>query len=157
MTDRIRLGTVLAPSGVLVVIDPGCAALWAHTEQDFDRDEGWSFDEEAPERAKSTVDIRISGPDAAEAGRRFNRQWHHLWLFDIPKAEAAALELSFQDVVAAHGLDAELEICGRRIPHRERVDYAVEQGGGSRRNSCARGHERGVRWRSHKPRTRRVC
>jgi hypothetical protein len=39
-TDRIRLGTILAPSGVLVVIDPGYASLWTHAEKDFARGGG---------------------------------------------------------------------------------------------------------------------
>ena len=131
MTERIRLGTVIAPSGVLVVIDPGYAALWAHTEKDFDRDEGWSFEEKTMETARTGVDIRITGQDAAEAGRRFNRQWHCLWLYDIPEAGMDTLERSFRDVIDAHNLDAVLEINSRRIPHRERVDYAVAQGGGA--------------------------
>lgn len=131
MTERVRLGTVIAPSGVLVVVDPGYAALWTHTEQDFDRGEGWSFEEEAIETSGTSVDVRIAGPDAAEAGRRFNRQWHNLWLYDIPKAEFDALQRSFDDVLKAHDLDASLEICPRRIPHRERTDYAIDAGGGA--------------------------
>lgn len=129
-TDRIRLGTILAPSGVLVVIDPGYASLWTHAEEDFARDEGWPFDENTLSVAKTAMDITITGHDAAEAGRRFNRQWHNLWLYDIPEEDLPSIELSFHDLADAHGLQAGLEVSARRIPHRERVDYALAQGGG---------------------------
>jgi hypothetical protein len=37
MTNRIRLGTVIAPSGVLVVTDAHCAALWTQAGEDYGR------------------------------------------------------------------------------------------------------------------------
>lgn len=129
--SRVQLGTVRAPSGILVVIDAGYAGLWCHRESDFAGDRGGALDAKTREIAGTAVDLRIVGPDAAEAGRRFDRQWHPLRLYDIPRGGVAETERLFRESIARYGLDAALIVCDRRIPHRERVTLAVEHGRGA--------------------------
>lgn len=131
MSSRVRLGTVRAPSGILVVLDAGYAGLWCDAAEDFDNDRGWPLGEADRQRVKASVDLRITGPDAAEAGRRFDRQWHPLWLYDIPKHAIAEIEQLFREAIAPYGLDATLSVEPRRIAHRERVSLALDQGGGA--------------------------
>lgn len=128
---RIQLGTVRAPSGILVVIDAGYAGLWCHRETDFEDDSAWLLGEKDREIARTSVDLHVVGTDAAEAGRRFDRQWHPLWLYDIPRDAVAQMEQLFRDSIAALGLDAAITVSERRIPHRERVTLALGHGGGA--------------------------
>jgi hypothetical protein len=131
MSSRVRLGTVRAPSGIVVVLDAGYAGLWCDAAEDFDDDSGWPLSEKDRQLVKDSVDLRIIGPDAAEAGRRFGRQWHPLWLYDIPKDAIAEIEQLFCESIDRYGLDATLSVEHRRIAHRERVSLALEQGGGA--------------------------
>ena len=85
MCNRVRLGTVRAPSGILVVIDAGYAGLWCRTTKDFDDDSDWPVSDKDCRAIKNSVDIRVIGANAAEAGKTFDRQWHPLWLYDIPR------------------------------------------------------------------------
>ena len=54
------LGVVTVPSGTLLLVDAGLLGIWEGTRADI----------------PDTVDFRIDGPDAEEAGRRFDRAWH---------------------------------------------------------------------------------
>lgn len=131
MTSRVCLGTVRAPSGILVVVDAGYAGLWCHAARDFQDDSGWPLSDQACQIVKDSVDIRVIGPNAAEAGRRFNRQWHPLWLYDIPREAVAEMKRLFQDTITPLGLDATVVVNHQRVSHRERVGFALEQGGGT--------------------------
>lgn len=83
LCNRVRLGTVRAPSGILVVIDAGYAGLWCRTTKDFEDDSDWPVSDKDCRPIKNSVDIRVIGANAAEAGKTFDRQWHPLWLYDI--------------------------------------------------------------------------
>jgi hypothetical protein len=74
-----------------------------------------ALDEKGREITRTSIDLHVVGPYAAEAGRRFDRQMDQL----------------FRDSIAAHGLDATITVSERRIPHRERVTLALEHGGGA--------------------------
>jgi hypothetical protein len=59
---------------ILVVIDAGYAGLWCRTTQDFDNDSDWPLSDKDCQAIKDSVDIRVIGPNAAEAGNSFDRQ-----------------------------------------------------------------------------------
>jgi hypothetical protein len=107
-------GEVTAPSGVLVLVDAGLLGIWDGSRDDV------------PE----TVDFRLEGPDADEAGRRFNRSWQPRYWYDIPRESADDARKQFGTFAAAERLDAELVDVPGGVPHRERVDLALEHGGG---------------------------
>src|SRR5262245_45399408 len=85
MCNRVRLGTVRAPSGILVVIDAGYAGLWCRTTKDFDDDSDWPVSDKDCRAIKNSVDIRVIGANAADAGKTFDRQWHRLRRDGIPR------------------------------------------------------------------------
>ena len=129
MPERVHLGVVRAPSGTVVVLDAGMAYLWCH--ESFGAPERWRMDDKSRATAASAMDLRIEGPDAEEAGRRFDRQWHPRWLFDIPTAMVPGMRESFAAVIAPLRLKAELVARPRRVAHRERVDLAIAHGHGA--------------------------
>jgi hypothetical protein len=130
MSNRVRLGTVRIPSGILVIIDAGYAGLWCHATKDFDDDSDWPLSEKDCHAVKDSVDIRVIGANAPEAGKTFNRQWHPLWLYDIPRAGVVEMERLFQATIAPSGLQASLVVNHQRVSHRERVALALEHGSG---------------------------
>jgi hypothetical protein len=108
------LGEVTVPSGVLVLVDAGLLGIWDGSQDDL------------PE----TVDFRIEGPDALEAGRRFDRSWHPRYWYDIPRDKSDEARTQFDAFVASEGLEAELIVVPGGVPHRQRVAFALEHGGG---------------------------
>lgn len=126
--DRELLGTVRCPSGIAVVLDPGMLGLWCH--RSFDDDSSWPMDEKTKHLARGSVDYRIDGPDAEAAAKAFDRQWHRRYLFDMPGDAIDKTIASFDEVTRRNHLHATLFLCERRIAHRERIDLAVQQGGG---------------------------
>lgn len=108
------LGEVTVPSGVLVVVDAGLLWIW---------------DGSRPEDLPETVDFRVEGPDAEEAGRRFDRSWHPHYWYDVPRDAADDARQRFADFVASEGLAAELVEVRGGVPHRRRIDLALEYGG----------------------------
>jgi hypothetical protein len=124
----IELGTVSAPSGILLIVDPGYLGLWCH-----DRDIVFSesYGDKTAAAANSAVDLTIVGSDADEVGRLLDRQWHPTFLFDIPRAGIEAISLKVAEISAARSLDAHLEILGERVKHRRRVDLALTHGKGA--------------------------
>ena len=119
-TRRARaevLGEVTLPSGTVVLVDAGLLGLW-------DPEDQWIVDHPA-------TDFRIEGPDAAEAGRRFDRQWHPRYLYDTPNHGVDELLETFGDFVTAEGLDAQLTLIPEGIRNHDRVGLALEQGGGT--------------------------
>lgn len=107
-------GEVTVPSGVFVLIDAGLLGIWEGSRDDL------------PE----TVDFRVEGPDAKEAGQQFDRSWQPFYWYDIPRDKAAEAQEQFAAFVKARGLRAELSEISGGVPHRQRVALALEYGGG---------------------------
>jgi hypothetical protein len=108
------LGEVTVPSRVLVLVDAGLLGIWDGSRDDL------------PE----TVDFRVEGPSAMEAGRRFDRSWHPRYWYDIPRDKAEEARKQFYAFVAAEELEAELVEVAGGVPHRQRIALALEHGGG---------------------------
>jgi len=119
-----RMGEVTAPSGVVLIVDTGLLHFWSHDRVPVMR-EG-DADPETVTSANSQVDFRIDGPDAAKAGRAFDRQGNPLYLFDIPAHGIQTIERSFAQCVQEHGLDARLVQLPERVSHRRRIDLLRE-------------------------------
>jgi hypothetical protein len=133
---RELLGTVTAPSGVLLLVDGGALPLWAPEAAGG----AWAAGAagatpEAPAASwgsgGGTLDLRVEGRDAEAAGRAFDRQWHPRYLFDVPRAAVRHLEAQFHACARRKGLDAQLVPLVRRVPHRERAALALAHGGGA--------------------------
>lgn len=131
MTNRVPIGSIRAPSGIVVVLDAGYAGLWCHTAEDFSDDSGWPFDADLCQAMKASPDVRIIGPDAAEAGRLLARQWHPLWLYDFPKHLISSVEQELRGLTTKHALQASLVASERRIPHPQRTAHALTHGNGA--------------------------
>jgi hypothetical protein len=109
---------VKAPSGVLLILDPGYLSLWCHDRLPHDDGE-------------PAVDLAVEGPDAEAAGTKFDRQSHPRFLFDIPEQGVPEMEKRFGDFVREHGLNASLKALPERVRHRKRVDLGLERGRGA--------------------------
>ncbi|MEP7342230.1 MAG: hypothetical protein ABI977_31160 [Acidobacteriota bacterium] len=123
------LGEVTTPSGTLLVIDTGTLNLWSHDRVPL-IEVGTLSNPRAEELANSAVDLMIEGPDAITAGQSFNRQWDPRFLYDIPAEGLPMMKSLFEQCVQGQGLTASLKEMAVRIPHRQRVDRAVEWGKG---------------------------
>jgi hypothetical protein len=123
------LGEVTAPSGTLLVIDTGALNLWSHDRQPF-IEAGTLSNPRVEELANSSIDLVIEGPDAVTAGRSFNRQWDPRFLYDIPAEGLQMMKSLFDQCLQEQGLTASLKELSARIPHRQRVDNAIEWGKG---------------------------
>ncbi len=126
---RVKLGSVVAPSGALIVLDTGYLGLWSHDREPLLPDIGG--DEDLARRANRSIDLGIDGPDAHRAGKLFDRQWHPRFLFDIPRDHLSEFERTFSEHARQNGLEAHLVHLPRRIPHRERISLSLEEGGGA--------------------------
>ncbi|WAM25302.1 DUF2185 domain-containing protein [Myxococcus sp. NMCA1] len=114
----VLLGEVDLPEGVLVILDPGLARFWRHDA------------EPASPRKKDPAqyDLRLTGADAAAAGRAYDREFDARFLFDRTDPEDAMAHFAL--LAREKGLDARAEVMPTRIPHAERARLAVEHGGG---------------------------
>lgn len=121
-----RLGEVTAPSGVVLVIDMGLLHFWSHDRPPLMQP--WQASLETVASANSSIDLRIEGPDAAEAGRRFDLSGNPLYLFDRPPPGAGLhiIQRKFRACVRKHGLEAKLVRLPERVTHRRRVDLIRE-------------------------------
>lgn len=118
MADRVLLGEVDLPDGVLMLLDAGLGRFWRHDQ-----------DPASPKRdAPREYDLRIVGPDAERAGRKYDREFNPLYLFDRPDPDAA--KSHFEEFARAHGLAATAEVLTRRVPHRVRAELALAAGAG---------------------------
>jgi hypothetical protein len=126
------LGEVTAPSGVLLIIDTGYLNLWCHDRPPV-LPEGVLSNAQATARANTFVDVRVDGPDAVEAGKAFDRSWNPLYVFDASPESVGPggkLTQAFAEIVSARSLRARL-VPQSLIPHRRRVDLALEYGSGA--------------------------
>ncbi len=86
--------------------------------------------EGATERANSFVDLRIVGPDAERVGQMLDMSWHPLYVYDQPP-DHEELQDKLDELTRKNGLDARFEVLSHRIPHRQRVELALQEGAGS--------------------------
>src|SRR4051812_36891767 len=107
------LGQVTVPSGVVLVIDTGLLVFWYHDRPPL-MPEGAASDEVVTS-ANAGIDFRVEGPDAERAGRAFDRQWHPLFLYDIPSHGRDQVQASFTACIQKQGLDARLVPLDQRV------------------------------------------
>jgi hypothetical protein len=129
----VQLGTVRAPSGIIVVIDAGYAGLWCSRERDFEDDGRSPLDEKAREIAANSVDLHIVVANAEEAGRRFGDR-------------VTEIKQLFSDSIAHHGLDATVRAC--RDWSREAAPALQPRYGAVKPDASAAGRIAGGLWHS---------
>jgi len=129
MTQVEELGVVTTRSGILTVIDTGYLSLWSHDHAPM-LPPGSLSSEEQTERANSFVDLHIVGADAERAGTLLDMSWHPSYVYDQPP-DHPELQNKLDELVRTHKLDARFEMISPRIPHRRRVDLALEHGKGA--------------------------
>ena len=122
------LGTVTAPSGAIFVVDMGMLEVWCHDRPPL-MPPGL-LDEEGTKNANEGCDFRIDGPDAEECGRHWNRHWHPLFHFDIPRRGLDEVRAAFEAFAKEHGYDAKLTKLRAKVTHRQRIADALEYGKG---------------------------
>jgi hypothetical protein len=127
--DIEQLGVVTTRSGILILIDTGYLNLWSHDKKPLMPD-GVLSNDEATARANSSVDLHIVGSDAERVGRLLNVSWHPLFVYDQPW-DNVDLREKFAELIRKSQFDARLEVMAERVPHRKRVDFAIEQGRGA--------------------------
>jgi hypothetical protein len=127
--NREHLGLVTCPSGVLIVIDTGYLGIWSHNQPPILPD-GALETEKATAAANAFVDLRVVGADAERAGRLLDMSWHPLFIYDQP-SDHPELNEKLADLASRHGLKAHSEVINPRIPHRQRVNQAIQQGAGA--------------------------
>jgi len=131
MGEIYGLGEITCPSGELVIVDGGHLGMWSGEGSPALVDPG-AFGVQEPSVAAdvaAATDFEITGPDAETAAHSFDRQPGRT-LHDIPASGVARLTELFDAHCREHGLDAGLEACAERVPHRERVRRCTKQGGG---------------------------
>jgi hypothetical protein len=129
MAQTEQLGVVSTRTGTLIIIDTGYLNLWSHDRPPL-IPEGALQSEELTQRANSSVDLRVVGADAERAGTLLEMSWHPLYIYDQP-ADHRELRAKFDGLVRSHHLDARLEKTNERIPHKKRVELALQHGGGA--------------------------
>ncbi|MFE5941943.1 hypothetical protein [Streptomyces sp. NPDC056480] len=131
MEETFELGAVSCPSGILVIIDGGYLGLWSGDQSPADIDPACLGIEDPVVAADvaGSIDFVVTGPDASEAVRSFDRQPGSL-LHDIPASKAAELEATFDEHCRSAGLDARLEALPVRETHAQRARRTAEEGGG---------------------------
>ncbi len=129
MASLEQIGTVTTRSGGLIVIDTGYLGIWSHDTAPF-LPEGSLDTGEQINRANGFVDLRLVGSDAERAGQLLGMSWNPLFVYDQPPAHPE-LEEKLREVVRKHRLDARFEVISPRIPHRSRINQALEYGRGA--------------------------
>ncbi len=126
---RIELGTVIAPSGKLLIIDAGLLGMWSHDGAPL-LSEG-ILPDDVTTRANECVDATIVGADAEKVGRELDRQWNPRFIYDVSRDQAKELAAQVEQLATTQRLDAHVEICAERVSHRRRADHALEHGNGA--------------------------
>ncbi|WP_395358262.1 hypothetical protein ACHGLA_01030 [Streptomyces sp. YH02] len=132
MEETFELGTVSCPSGNLLLIDGGYLGLWSGERSPADIEPA-SLGIDDPATAADllgAIDFAVTGTDASEAVRTFDRQPGSR-LHDIPASQAAECEAAFDEHCRTAGLDARLEALPVREPHAHRARRTAAEGGGS--------------------------
>ncbi|MFF7385927.1 hypothetical protein [Streptomyces griseoluteus] len=131
MEKIFELGEISCPSGTLVVIDGGHLGLWSGERSPAEIDPAL-LGADTPERAREvtgSVDFAVTGPDASDAARSFDRQ-PGVMLHDIPASGVADLRRMFEDHCQVNSLDAHLAAMPSREPHAHRARRTAAEGGG---------------------------
>lgn len=129
MSDRQLLGHVKVQSGKLLLVDMGVLNLWCHDNPPQVPEV--IMPESSTDAANSAQDFHIEGPDAEKAGRLFGRQWHPLYLYDIPGNGINEFKRLFEDFLKQQKLRATLVSIEPRVTHRKRIDQALSAGNGA--------------------------
>jgi hypothetical protein len=119
-----QLGKVDCPSGILLILDGKLACIWSH-----DRPPSLPSELDVSGKTEDARDFVVLGADALAAGRAFDRSNNPLFIYD--QLDPDALRLAFNKFVSERNLDASLEELADRVPHRRRVDLALEVCGGA--------------------------
>lgn len=128
-TRRERLGEITCPSGAVVLFDFGYMDLWCHDRPPVVP--AGMMSEEATRAANAAADYRIDGPDAEAAGRKWDRQWHPRYVYDVPGHALDKVVESFGQFCQEHGFNARLTRLRKRVPHRTRAADALVHGNGA--------------------------
>lgn len=123
------LGSVKTTSGTLMLVDFGSLDMWCHDEQPA-LPEWMAPDPETLERANQAVDMKITGPDAIQAGKSFDRNWHPEYIYDIPRDGIEEMKELFNTFAKRRKWKASLNVLRKRIPHKKRVDLSLKFGKG---------------------------
>lgn len=107
----IQIGTFSTASGRVIVVDGSYADLW--------RTEGGRDDR---------VDLRLSGPDAYEAGIALDLGSHPLYLFDVGTEQVDDQLALFAEFTEDEGFDATLEALDEQVAHPARINAHFESG-----------------------------
>jgi hypothetical protein len=127
MPNTFNLGTVMCPSGVLVIVDLGYMFLWsgeASPQPYFDGTE----DGETRARMLTAWDYVIAGRDAERVAKIADIIGFR-FLYDWPDDSIKGPIAKVREIAADHGLDASVEREPQRIPHRVRAQRAADRGG----------------------------
>lgn len=127
MERKEELGFVTSRSGSLIVIDTGYLGIWSNNQPPM-LPEGDLESAEALQKANSFIDLHIVGAHAELAGQMLEMSCHPLYVFDQPR-DHQELQSKLVELTQNHDLDARFEVISPRIPHRKRVDLALEQNG----------------------------
>src|SRR6266511_897552 len=104
LEKRELLGHIKTTSSTVMLVDFSFLDIWCH--DDIPNFPEWVFsDPEATERASNAVDIKITGPDALEAGNLFDRNWHPEYLYDIPQDGIEEIIRLFDSLVKERNLN----------------------------------------------------
>ncbi|HTR54754.1 MAG TPA: hypothetical protein VMJ10_28885 [Kofleriaceae bacterium] len=122
----MKLGTVIAPSGSILIVDPGFLGMWSHDRPPV-MPEG-ILSEKGTAAANRSVDAAIVGADSDKAGQQLGQQWNPRFICDVPRELANQFADQVKQIARAQQLDARLEILHDRVPHRTRADHALSFG-----------------------------
>lgn len=92
--------------------------------------DGGLGDRESTAKANSFVDYHLVGKDAERAGQLLDMSWHPLYVYDQPPINPE-FETKLETLILKRHLDVTLEVISPRIPHRRRVDLALQHGRGA--------------------------
>jgi hypothetical protein len=125
--ERIELGIITVPSGILVMTDMGYLGSWSGSASPS-RVPDQITDPELRASIAAAQDYRLVGRDAEAAARVVDLQ-SLTYVYDIPRHGVPAIMARYEEAIKEHGFDARLEREPSRVPHRERARRAAAAGG----------------------------
>lgn len=108
----VKLGSLICPSGRLLILDLGLSGWWKH------QDDPSSLDP-AP-----GSDLHVVGRDAQKAGQAFDLQTHPRYFLDIPDPRGLAKE--FAAFCKSRGFQARAEVLPKRVTHWQRAQHNLQ-------------------------------